>query len=390
MAKHLAIPAYRFFAIGKGIAMARRPDLGYFENGLDLLARQTYEAALRPFGEAEQLPAFAYTALPFALLEDEAVWTREWVCIGTLADIPEFGDVLPFTVGNHGIHVQRMPNGALEGRFNNAQHGGCRFVPVQCQGGTKTKCSFTSCGYSRDRDAIAAREDGQGVAAMHQYLGLRPERLLKVSVATWGKLILVNVDGPGKRFVPPVEFDKVLAQVVPTSACRTAKHWREYDCNWKIVGEALVSSRQASVKSLPSAVIARQERANEVFDTAMWLFPNVVVLSSHKVSAIIILQQTSLKKVLCRIQVFSKSDSADAEAATAALLSEIETRSAMAVDLQSWRASSPELFGQLQGHTVQSDAIGYWVQTKLIGNVLSLPRPNHEAPMFQSTRHYSI
>lgn len=364
--------------------MARRPDLGYFEQGKNLLDSETYKTALRSFGEAEELPEFAFGALNFALLEDEAIWTRDWVGIGTVADIPGAGDVLPFTVGNHGIHVQRLQDGTLEGRFNNAQHGGCRFVPVQCQGGTKTKCSFTSCGYSRDRDAIAAQGDGQGTDAMHQYLGLRPERLLKVSVATLGPLILVNVDGPGTTFAPdPAVSGALLQSMLPGSAC-TGKRWLEYDCNWKQMGEALVSSHDAVVELLPGTVIARRTAGLDQEVTSVWLFPNVVILSSSGGYAIVVLQQTALRKVLCRIQTYSVSSTGPGADAGEMFLKVIEERARKAVARQSsLPAARPR-------QSLQRDVVGYWAQTTLIDRVLKLPKLDHDAPMFQSTRHYSI
>lgn len=369
--------------------MARRPDLGYFEQGKNLLDSDTYAPALRSFGEAEELPEFAFGALTFALLEDEAIWTREWVCIGTVADIPGVGDVLPFTVGNHGIHVQRMPDGTLEGRFNNAQHGGCRFVPVQCQGGTKTKCSFTSCGYSRDRDAIAAGDD-QSTGAMHQYLGLRPERLLKISVATIGQLILVNVDGPGIKFAPPPAVsDALLRSVLPGAAC-TGKRWLEYDCNWKQMGEALVSSQDATVDLLPGTVIARQPAECGQPMTAVWFFPNAVILSSAAGYAVVVLQQTALRKVLCRVRCFSLDTVDGGEGAGDLFLRVIDEKARKMALRQSSMQQRTEHPDAASGQALQRDVIGYWAQTTLIERVLKLPTRNHETPMFQSTRHYSI
>ena len=128
--------------------MNLHPELGYFDEGLDFVEAKIYSDVIRPFGQAHTLPHAAYRSKVFADLEDEKIWTRTWVCIGTQQEIPDEGDILPFTVGNHGIHVQRVKDGKLVGRFNKAQHGGCRSVPLQCQTGNKTKCSFTSCGYN--------------------------------------------------------------------------------------------------------------------------------------------------------------------------------------------------------------------------------------------------
>ncbi|MDP6428047.1 MAG: hypothetical protein QF393_08520, partial [Rhodospirillales bacterium] len=109
--------------------MNGHPGLGYFDEGLDLVEPKLYAAVRKPFGRAQILPPAAYRSKIFADLEDEKIWTRGWVCIGVQQQIPGAGDILPFTVGNHGIHVERLAGGGLIGRFNQAQHGGCRAIP---------------------------------------------------------------------------------------------------------------------------------------------------------------------------------------------------------------------------------------------------------------------
>ncbi len=172
--------------------MVYHPDLGYFDEGVDLTDADLYKSANQPFGQATILPPppFTYQSKVFSDLEDEKLWTRSWVTIGTTHQLQNPGDLLPFTVGHHGIHVQRNKDGSLTGRFNKAQHGGCRAVPSQCQTGKKTKCSFTSCGYSLDRNVLRVEEIGENTPTMHQYLGLIPERLLPIKVDTWGRLFL--------------------------------------------------------------------------------------------------------------------------------------------------------------------------------------------------------
>ena len=150
--------------------MTMRPDLDCLDEGVDLQDPALYRPSRGRFGKARMLTPIAYRSKVFADLEDEKIWTRSWVCIGSHRDIPSVGDLLPYTVGNHGLHVQRDEEGLI-GRYNLAQHGGCRFVPAQCQTGSKTKCSFTSCGYSRDRGVVAADELGDNTPTMRQYLG---------------------------------------------------------------------------------------------------------------------------------------------------------------------------------------------------------------------------
>src|ERR1700744_732718 len=132
--------------------MRVHPEFRFAEGGVDLESAESYATCRLSYGLATMLPRPAYTSDVFQQLENEKIWSRAWVCIGTEQEIAHTGDLLPYTIGQHAIHVQRQEDGGLIARFNKAQHGGCRSVPAQCRTGRKTKCSYTSCGHNRDRD----------------------------------------------------------------------------------------------------------------------------------------------------------------------------------------------------------------------------------------------
>ena len=121
--------------------------------------------------------------------------------------------------------MQRDEEGLI-GRYNLAQHGGCRFVPAQCQTGSKTKCSFTSCGYSRDRGVVAVDELGDNTPAMRQYLGFRPERLLPVRVESAGLLLFVNLDPEARPLA------ERLGDTAETLALDDAAVWDNAESFW--------------------------------------------------------------------------------------------------------------------------------------------------------------
>lgn len=254
---------------------------------------------------ARILPPSAYSSLAFQAREDAAIWTRVWVAIGFAADVATVGDVLPFTVGTHGIHVERLADGALAGRFNKAQHGGCRAVPLQCQTGSKTKCSFTACGYSRDRGPIGA-QDADRAKHLDQYLGLRPERLLPVALRVRGPLILANLD-PSRDGRDPLDEAACSDDLADGETI-----WIEYRANWKHVATALASRGEAGIAGRIQ-------------------FPNVVTLASPKATVTIVLQPTALDKTLCRLRVFGP--------ATRDMLACIAVRGAVAEELQAGSAS---------------------------------------------------
>lgn len=308
----------------------RHPDLGFFDEQADLTDAALYATAARPFGDASVLPPVAYRSKAFSELEDEKIWTRSWVAVGLQQQIPNPGDILPFTVGYHGIHVQRGADGGLTGRFNKAQHGGCRAVPLQCQTGRRTKCSFTSCGYSRDRDVIAADELGENTPAMHQYLGLVPEKLLPVRVETWGAFIFVNLDPEAAALADElVDMPGDISGYFKKPLAMAAGQWFERAANWKLMGRAFADACLAprASPSIPGAgpFFSASTEAGELdftFDavlpmlrepsdaasangTICWLFPNLLLalFPTHVVS--VILQPLSMGECLQRFTLLT-------------------------------------------------------------------------------------
>ena len=346
--------------------MARRPDLGYFEDGVDLADAGTYASAARQYGKATVLPAVAHRSIAFDYLEDEALWSRAWVAIGTLRDIPNPDDILPYTLGYHGIHVQRMPDGTLRGRFNMAQHGGCRMVPDQCQNGTKTNCSFTSCGYSRDRGPIDAEEERATPRLSHQYLGLRPERLLPVQVAERGGLILVSLD----RSAPPPDFGPVALQ----QGSHATGKWAEVPANWKLVAASLARCDNVTARSENRLDGTRENSGVKV----TWLHPNAVILTAHNIQCLLIVQPTATCKTLMRISFFGQGAGLDAF-----WHSQIEQASALATKHQSAQGGS-----SVPAPARQTDAVAHWGQNALINRIATMPRTIIDTPMMQPTRSY--
>ncbi|WP_313054661.1 hypothetical protein [Pseudomonas lopnurensis] len=367
--------------------MSRRPELGYFDEGLDLCAPLAYQHSRGEPGTARVLPLAAYRSLEFSYLEDERIWTRDWVCIGTRHDLPNAGDLLPYTLGNHGIHVQRQADGSLRGAFNQAQHGGCRVVPLQCQGGSKTSCSFTSCGYSRDRTPIQAGELGQGSPAMHQYLGLRPERLLPVAVATFGALVFVNID-PHAEVFSRIAHELPAALAVRENATRIGSQWREYACNWKLLAQHLLAADEQTPASEQALVFRGMSGQLD----ASWHFPNLLLLRHGSQCCVVLLQPTALGKTLCRIQLLSETTLLDAEAT---------------MDMQLWLALLDQRGASATAHArqllrwdhpdetprelpLQTDVAGLWGQQQLLDRI-TLQLPTHsDVQLFGNVRNYLI
>lgn len=274
-----------------------QPMLGFHDGSHDLSDPALYESTNR---DGMTLPAFAYRSKAFADLEDEKVWTRAWSCIGYADRIPNPGDLYPFTVGQHGVHVQRQPDGSLKAHFNFAQHGGCRFVPRQCQTGKKTACFYTSCGHSRDRDVIAANADGSDTPEMYMYVGVNPLKLIPVHLTTVGPLMFVNLDfdcaplaaqwgdTAPRRPSDRLAAHATLAALESNATAHRLRNETELPCNWKLAGKLAVEALEV-----------------EDVTAVEWIYPNVIVAHGAQLVVANILQPLAMNATRVITDVFT-------------------------------------------------------------------------------------
>lgn len=370
--------------------MNMHPELGYFDEGLDLTQPALYAAASKPFGRAKVLPPAAFRSKIFADLEDEKVWTRTWVCVGLQQQIPNPGDLLPFTVGTHGIHVERGPDGGLVGRFNKAQHGGCRSIPAQCQTGAKTKCSFTSCGYSRDREAIDSSEAGEGSQLGGQYLGDRPERLLPVRVDSWGPFIFVNLDNDAEPLGTQLKgAAKQAGRLFDGELQWAASARREYGCNWKLAGRAFLENislpfadMKAAKANKPAGAGTPSYASRSIVLSSggearlYWLFPNLLLVLMPDYIVAVVLQPTATAMTLERINILIDGAAGDAEKLAATWAEILDDNASHG------EARQQELMDAAKRLPLEDSAGGYEFQKFLVACLLKEHEYFWSAPLF--------
>jgi hypothetical protein len=269
------------------------------------------------------------TGLRELAMEDERIWTRVWACVGVEHQIPASGDLLPATIGHHGLHVQRRPDGGLRAAFNVLQQGSCWTIPAQCGHGHKTDCPYVSCAHSLDTDAVAA-QDGAPTREMRQFIGFNPLKLADVPVQTAGPLIFVTLG-----YLPPPLDDQLgaLAAAARHEFRRfryVTRFWAELDCNWKLASDALFealgappeSERLAERLATGTAVPGTGTTHGELWSggaaaceplglddggVRLWrAFPNVVlaVLPNH--AAAIVVKPTRLDGVALVVSLFAR------------------------------------------------------------------------------------
>ncbi|SNB78799.1 hypothetical protein SAMN07250955_11946 [Arboricoccus pini] len=203
------------------------------------------------------------------LLEEERLWPFVWTCIGLGAQIPAEGDILPYTLGSLGIHVERLARGGLAARLNRAQHGGCVMVPIQCRSGRKIRCGFTSCGYSLDRGPLPAPLPDEEAPERLAFRGARPELLAPLAVREEAGLIFVHASGA------PLEF-----------------HLPDGLSDWRDGGAMAQTMLALAWHEVPPRLGGLLRH---------WMFPNLVYLRGLDGEALLILQPVAPTQTACRL-----------------------------------------------------------------------------------------
>jgi hypothetical protein len=267
-------------------------------------------------------------------LEDERIWTRVWTCVGVEHQIPAPGDLLPATVGHHGLHVQRRPDGGLRAGFNVLQQGSCWTIPAQCGHGHKTNCPYVSCAHSLDTDALPA-QDGAPTRQMRQFLGFNPLKLADVPVRTAGPLIFVTLADPAPRLDDQLGALAAAARRESLARLRhIARFWAELDCNWRLASDALFEALGAPLRhgrleqrlapgtimpgtdtthcqlwsaGIPGGVLEPLRMDNDGVVKLWRAFPNVILAALPNHAAAVVAKPTRLDGVALVVSLFAHS-----------------------------------------------------------------------------------
>ncbi|AGT11131.1 Rieske (2Fe-2S) protein [Paracoccus aminophilus] len=234
-----------------------------------------------------------WTSRALVALEDQLIWSREWVAIGYAAQIPAVGDILPFTVGNHGIHVERMADGSIAARFNFVQHGGCRSIPLQCQTGTRTRCSYLSCGYSRDRVEGFPTSLNRSDPSAHHFLGFSETPGFPVGVRLAGEVILVHLGGANPAAQGPAPIALLSGEAQSATL--------EPACNWKYLWQAVLAEFERD-EGAGSALTGRNRAGLRLRAYP----PNLLILDEEGSQLSATLQPTGINLTLLRLALRGK------------------------------------------------------------------------------------
>ena len=194
-----------------------------------------WSATRRPLAEAFGFHPDVYRDPGFFALEQERLFGRAWVAVGTAPEVAEPGRMLVRRVGSTSVLVTRAGDGALRGFVNSCRHRGTELAEADCDVGGVIRCPYHRWGYALDGSLVSVPRFGEVPRA-----GFDPADypLLPVRVDEWGPLVFACLDPE----TPPL--GRWLGDLPERTAGYGLDRWRvceesavEVAANWKLISE---------------------------------------------------------------------------------------------------------------------------------------------------------
>ncbi len=115
----------------------------------------------RPAGHS--LPGAAYTDPELHDVDLELVWRRQWIFVGTSAEVPEPGDYVSIDIGGASVMVLRDDDEQVRAFHNVCRHRGARLVTESRGSVGNIVCGYHRWTYATDGRLVHAPQLGDGI-----------------------------------------------------------------------------------------------------------------------------------------------------------------------------------------------------------------------------------
>jgi phenylpropionate dioxygenase-like ring-hydroxylating dioxygenase large terminal subunit len=189
----------------------------------------SFASSVRPTGEAETLPPQCYTSEEFYRFEKDALFYREWLCVGRQEWIPKSGDFFTAEHANEPLIVARGRSGEINAMSAVCQHR----AMLVAEGSGNTHgfvCPYHHWSYDLDGRLV-------GAPAMNRTCDFDKSRygLPRLKVEIWHGFIFVNFDPEAEALATRMEpIEAVVANYEFETLRGPPPQSQEYAWNWKI------------------------------------------------------------------------------------------------------------------------------------------------------------
>src|SRR5215469_15827795 len=108
-----------------------------------------------PVAQARTMPPAFYTSPAFLEVEKDAIFRREWVCLGHVGEIPAAGDYFTSELVGESLIVLRGEDGLIRVLSNVCRHRG-NLIASGAGNGRRFSCGYHAWTYADDGTLLAA------------------------------------------------------------------------------------------------------------------------------------------------------------------------------------------------------------------------------------------
>lgn len=194
----------------------------------DLLEAVRRNAAL-PDSQAEATPPQVYTSPAFLELERDAIFNKEWVCVGRSDEFSDPGDYRVTTISRDEVIVIRDREGTLRAMSNICRHRMMSLLSGEGSVNAKVSCPYHAWTYALDGQLI-------GAPHMPDDFDKSACSLPQFAVEEWLGWVYVNLDPQAEPLAPRLAPIAERLANYDIGSYRTLFRVNEvWDTNWKIL-----------------------------------------------------------------------------------------------------------------------------------------------------------
>ncbi|WP_448661950.1 aromatic ring-hydroxylating oxygenase subunit alpha [Sphingomonas sp. CJ20] len=189
----------------------------------------SFASSVKPTEEAETLPPECYTDEAFYRFEKDALFYREWLCVGREEWVEKPGDYFTCTHANEPLVIARDRAGAIQAMSSVCQHRA--MLVAEGKGNTRAfVCPYHHWTYDLNGALVNAPAMGKTCNFDRKANGLP-----KLKVELWHGFVFVNFDAEAAPLAPRLAaIEPVVAnyEFARLRGPAPAKH--EFAWNWKV------------------------------------------------------------------------------------------------------------------------------------------------------------
>lgn len=211
-----------------GCAMHRNP---HTNTSLATVLEELQAAAALPFAKAHPIPPSVNHSLEFLDYERQAVFMREWICIGREDEITAAGDFLTHQIAEVPVLVVRQPDGEISAFVNACAHRFACLVPADKGSAKRFTCRYHAWTYDTSGQLVRAP-----YMEMKDGFDTQQHRLRSLQVDTWEGFIYVTLaEHPATQLSEVLEplrsevvgrYDMACYQTVLRESMEWAANWK--------------------------------------------------------------------------------------------------------------------------------------------------------------------